>query len=144
MEPNKARLLAWVEALESGEYKQARESLRVFEGLGDPAYCCLGVATCLAIADGVETRAESLATLALNTVTLPPEGDRLFNVGGGYLAPEVQNWLGLDRKNPIVGIDREGYYITASVANDELRFDFDHIAAGIRVRFELGPRPDAS
>lgn len=142
MEPNKERLLAWVEALESGKYKQARLHLRVFEGLGDPAYCCLGVATCLAIADGVETSAAVPATLALDTVALPPEGDPLFR--GGYLAREVQNWLGLDTSNPIVGIDHAGYYTTASVANDELRWDFDQIASSIRVHYELGPRPDAS
>jgi hypothetical protein len=47
----KANLRKWVEALESGEYKQTRATLREKIGQGGIGYCCLGVA-CDAVLDG--------------------------------------------------------------------------------------------
>jgi hypothetical protein len=40
---NKARILRWVQALESGKYKQGQGQLCSLGRKGKPAFCCLGV-----------------------------------------------------------------------------------------------------
>ena len=65
----------WLEALRSGEFKQAKDQLEV-EG----SYCCLGVACVIAENHGVEIKRDILGQI---------EGANLAD------QPEVQKWLGL-------------------------------------------------
>lgn len=41
---NETLQLAWLEALRSGNYVQARNHLRINDGVGHGRFCCLGVA----------------------------------------------------------------------------------------------------
>lgn len=121
MEPNKARLRAWVRALRSGEFKQTKEKLR-----DDTGHCCLGVACeifrrktgCGAWVDGEK-----------------------FSVGmdtaEGCLPPGVVAWYGLEHRDPI--LDKE--WNVATALNDA-GVSFRKIATLIEKRFGLkAPEP---
>lgn len=69
----------WVEALESGKYKQGRHYLH-----RDDFYCCLGVACELAIKAGIK----------LDVVT-KSNGVYCYNSGEASLPFAVRDWLGL-------------------------------------------------
>ena len=73
---NKQVKTAWLKALRSGEYKQARGQLKV----GD-AYCCLGVVSDLAV------KARVIDS---------------FDGSAGGLCSEVIEWAGLDDELPAV------------------------------------------
>lgn len=95
---------AWVEALRSGEYAQARGALCRTEGTVDDqtvGYCCLGVLTDLAVKAGVVEWAPEPREPALQTV--------IDGTGSWYslTPPEVVTWAGLDRADPKVGPEDE-------------------------------------
>ena len=118
-----SRLLEWVEALESGQYEQAREALvRKYREednedgyvvLDKPQYCCLGVACALAESDGV----------AHDWVNKETEGD--------YLPEEVMSWLGISSMDPVV----DGHPL--SHWNDKEKYSFKQIARLIREKYNL-------
>jgi len=76
---------AWVAALRSGKYEQAKGRLR------SPGnhFCCLGVACELAVAAGVIPAAE----------WSPDREEWTYGGKSGTLPPVVRNWLGLRRED---------------------------------------------
>lgn len=72
----------WVEALRSGEYRQAKGALGMNDG-GVKAYCCLGVAC--------EVYLDCGGVLKVST----EDGNVLYNRHDAVLPEEVQCWLGL-------------------------------------------------
>lgn len=120
---NKANLLLWVQALESGRFHQGRERLK-HVSLGAYKYCCLGVACEVAIANGVAVTERVRETGAIE-----------FDGKIGYLPEEVQDWLGIPGEDP--ALDSE---ITAAQANDGKNMSFIEIAALVRQSYGLGPK----
>ena len=85
----------WIDALNSGDYKQGQHGLNI----GDE-FCCLGVLCDLAAADGVVT------------VVYEPQfryvrSYQSFDGETKYLPPAVQSWAGLDNRNPAVAVDHD-------------------------------------
>lgn len=112
-------MLRWIEALESGEYQQGQGALRHLEA---GTFCCLGVATDVAIRNGV--------AIAWN------ENVEIETEDGGHagtLPIPVQEWLGIEHGNPGIQLDPFGYdQISCITANDEAGWTFEKIAAGLR------------
>lgn len=121
---NRAAVIAWVAALRSGEFTQGRGSLATFE-FQAPQYCCLGVASEVAIEQGV------IKEYSASRGTLPTEvSDWLDIPDVGYVRPG----------NPVIAIvDVEfrlsdgsketcEHHIPAISANDEYDFTFGQIA----------------
>ena len=79
---NKENVRKWVEALRSGKYEQGQERL-----VRNNKYCCLGVACELA---GLPKASDGNGFIAQYTLCLD------------YLPIEVQQWLGVSSRNPIV------------------------------------------
>lgn len=120
--PNKERIKLWVEALRSGEYEQCRQVLRTTRQ-GKYQYCCLGVATEIAVRNGV----------VIDQV--------VWNYAD--MNDAVATWFGL-ATNPGLAIpllptdslsDDEGNLLgdtpTATWANDVVKMSFTEIADAI-------------
>lgn len=123
LECNREHMTMWIEALESGEFRQTASAMRVKYG-NEYRYCCLGVATQVALRNGMEFDRE---TLDLASAQLEEPESNLWRVYDGYLSPEVQEWLGVSHQDPLVTpVD------TAAHANDELSWTFPAIAAALR------------
>lgn len=136
---NRANVKLWVAALRSGNYVQTDGALRkLIEGSSTPRFCCLGVATEVAIMhNAVNLRAAG-----------PDEGED----GGGYVSstdatnwrtengslPDgVRAWLGFESPNPIIArIQGEGA-VEATGANDSLHWDFNRIADEVEYTYML-------
>lgn len=132
-EPNKANIKAWVDALRSGEFNQAIGVLRRdepdtdFRGATlDPGHCCLGVACEVAARAGVKL----------------PDGWQTH----AYLPGAVISWLGLTTMNPVLSSEGGSYmdseefeqtysYVTATLANDSLGWDFAKIADSLEANY---------
>lgn len=111
--------LKWVEALESGDYKQdnIKGALTNLDRDGNPeSHCCLGVACEVAIANGLDLAVEAVPSVRRYGVTAEV----------AYLPDEVQEWLGVDTNSPIIGD------VSAVVRNDNCQQTFAEIAAAIR------------
>lgn len=103
-EVNEVNMAKWIVALRSGKYRQGLRQLRM-----NGAYCCLGVAC--DISGLGEWRQSFYATPAgASEITLPGP---------------VSAWLGTT-DNPEVGPD-----LRCVSANDNLHWDFNHIAAAL-------------
>lgn len=77
--PNKENIQKWVEALESGKYKQGTSRLRRI----DNSYCCLGVACQVALENGLE-------------IDLRKDvDDYSYDRDSCTLPKKVHNWLGI-------------------------------------------------
>lgn len=124
MTVNVERVTLWVEALESGEFTQARGGIRLPVSESDETdgftYCCLGVATEVALRNGLDAARDIW--------------------GQGVLAEEVQAWYGFGDNDPWVDTTELLTGVRASIANDEREWSFARIAAGIRKMY-LEPRP---
>lgn len=162
MAVNRINVLAWAEALESGEFEQVGHHLR-FEKPGSTEhfrYCCLGVATELAVRAGVKPKLPlSLLPGGGSFSTCPgghasPKDHTLWCKQTGTLSPEVQEWLGLNSANPSLrvpedplpvrvfrytatALERSGY-LPASEFNDRTAEGFVGIARRIRRVFLNG------
>jgi hypothetical protein len=121
MQPNKERIRLWVEALESGNYKQGVGTLRNPSfAPGGYSYCCLGVAIEVAVNNGYSNEtAESMHSY------------------GGILTTDLLEWYGLSGVNTYVGdvVIGVGHGVRATEANDELYWEFPRIAQAIRDRY---------
>jgi hypothetical protein len=117
---NKERVQLLVDALRSGEYRQAQGKLRTeFNG----GYCCLGVATKIALDHGLEVE-------TINDVNNTLRGqpwDQLYQV----MCPTVVAWYGFDTGNPtLTGPGEHGLIMSdqASYWNDYHGAGFAQIA----------------
>ena len=126
--------IKWAEALESGEFNQAKSQLRDSNG-----YCCLGVACEVFRREtGKGVWIESVRVFKLKL--LCGEGELVqsrrwtFMLDGevfvGGLPPEVTSWLGLKTKNGQFMTDNENTWLTE--INDSTDLGFKHIAKLIR------------
>lgn len=82
----------WLEALESGRYKQARGTIRswgIGSGVESIRYCCLGVLCDLYLREVTTTQLE-----------YDVEWDRVIERGSGHLPGDVMKWAGLKETNP--------------------------------------------
>jgi hypothetical protein len=134
---NQDHLKLFLDALRSGRFRQAAGSLTEYAGTNKEAHCCLGVATVVAMENGLELRYEDQGMLRYY-----PSGesdidpDRLVNCT--VLPYAVQQWYGWPCANPLIqvqilngetGEPKLAKY-GASIANDELHCDFATIADG--------------
>ena len=115
MTVNKARVQLLVEALRSDEFSQARESLHE-----DGGYCCLGVATEVALRNG--------CTLG---------GESPWDHFQQDMHPTVAAWYGLERNPKLVARLRTGQVVrhSATVWNDDLGADFHDIADAFEANY---------
>lgn len=110
--------LKWVEALESGKYKQGRDYL-TREG----RHCCLAVGCLVAMAEGVPVAVG---------IGYDDEGEHVtYGGNSSHLPDSVRQWLGL------VGgegnyLDPDGRPASLTGDNDCNRHDFQRIAQTIR------------
>lgn len=125
----------WLAALESDEYEQGKERLKVIDpSTGNATYCCLGVACKLFIDSGGD-------------LTERPGygGDHVLFNGEGAIAPEpVMEWLSLfDAEGFNVHADfgglltKQGNKVTALTAANDAGMSFKDIAATIRKQPEM-------
>ncbi len=108
----------WVEALRSGEYMQGQGGLRTRSG----KFCCLGVLCELALQAGVVQPVWYDDDDFVKYAAVNDQSD----VSGGYLPSAVLDWAELENPNPLL-YDGD-VYRAASVWNDELGVNFNHIA----------------
>lgn len=148
---DRRKLLAWVHALESGQYEQGQARLHgQYNQSGEESFCCLGVLCRVAIADGLD----------LAVVTEDRSGDQtVYGFGAekefAYLPKEVSAWLlaegvqadpddgdrsfahNLLRNPPVGDHPHEGRPLQATEANDAMRFSFPRIAEYLRKYYQL-------
>lgn len=122
---NEERLLLWIEALESGEWKQCENVLEhVDPEDGSTSHCCLGVAQRIAFANGFNDTDPS---------------DMYWGSSG--MDPRVGQWYGFNLYNQgdpllVEGDSAEGTQVITCVdANDKYGWSFAQIAAGLRARY---------
>jgi hypothetical protein len=111
----------FVEALNWGSYEQTQGTLRDSnpDKPGDYRYCCLGVATDLAVKAGTSEKFEV------------KDGDYVVTRdvwGTGYMSEPVMEWLGIKDKNPMLDFGM-GQRMLAAQANDAYHQDFTQIGA---------------
>lgn len=132
--PNRANILLWVQALESGKFQQGHTVLKSRRVDGDHwRYCCLGVACELAIEHGVQVQTAMVPYGSVTHVA--------FDGQHGFLPQSVVDWLGVDHPNPLV---RLGDWVTAVEANDRRRFTFLEIARCLRATYVKEEGSDAA
>jgi hypothetical protein len=105
---------AWVGALRSGEYKQAREIVRTT----DNKFCCLGVA-----ADVLHKAGQCEWTPTGHGAL--PQFDGQTSVGGFLTNSESPTWLRDWMHRRVTGATREARLV---YLNDEQKYDFIQIA----------------
>lgn len=108
---NKQNIKKWVEALESGRYKQGSSYLATI----DNEYCCLGVACEVAIENGVPVQKKEL------------ENWYSYDSLSEFPPSIVMDWIGIPNE--------EQYDYTKM--NDEMHLSFKEIAEEIRKRYEI-------
>lgn len=89
----RANLVRLVETLESGQYRQGRQALKVSDEAGKTAFCCLGVACDISGVGAWDDTPHIEAYLA--TPTSMPEA--------AYLPNAIQDLYGMDEKGTIPG-----------------------------------------
>jgi hypothetical protein len=107
------RLALGVAALRSGAFKQGRGTLRDKYD----EFCCLGVLTEIAIANGCVVQHHMDGDL----------GVWIYGGQGCVLPEPVQHWYGFDDADPEL-IDTKGLRLSAIRANDLLNLSFTEIA----------------
>ena len=130
--------IAWVEALESGDFDQARGTLREKVDGEVIGYCCLGVATDLAVRAGVTSTLLADDEWDCASLDDPEHRHNQWCAARGteILAPEVAEWLGLaaDERNPELFWLDGGAAGEASVVNDR-GTSFADIAMMLRYKY---------
>lgn len=119
--PNTENIAAWVAALRSGDYRQAKGYLRREIDQGKVGYCCLGVACDISGAgqwDGAAGFSDA------------DSDDDEPDFSNTELTSGVERWLGIDSDNPDLNFGDRGW-INAATANDDYEFTFDQIADAI-------------
>lgn len=99
----------WLEALRSGEYKQADGVLRTTED----SYCCLGVLSQIASDEGIVAQPKQRNGYGHYRWT-----DDDGTTGYMYLLPSVAEWAGLDSASGRIE-DGTGGHVCLSQMNDD-------------------------
>lgn len=133
---NLENIKKWTAALRSGEYKQGVGALHNAGVDGKPdEYCCLGVATVVAMNNGCEI--ERKGTPNYGSYQYQAPGDKV--TWSGILPPPVVQWLGLEGKSAAQGsvvFDKEGNHDVIGL-NDRDHWDFNRIADKLDEHFGL-------
>lgn len=120
---NKDRVQLLVEALRSGQYQQGMEFLHKNNDGGQDQFCCLGVACDVAVKNGLDVSVEPVEDKP-NFIT--------YDENGGYMPTSVYHWYGFTTDDPVIDRnDQNGQVITATKANDNMRWTFGAIANAI-------------
>lgn len=138
LEPNTERIKMWVKGLLSGEWEQGHNAL-VDVQLG---YCCLAVATAVAIENGCEhvQIIDDSVTVNRRYVDEAEEWIDLEAYGPWHsedLPRVVAQWYGLPNTNPMLDGSR------AIHRNDEMEDNFEQIAEAI-IKQYLIPKESTS
>lgn len=146
---NRERGALWVDGLLGGEFEQARGSFVEVEVVGDGGkwrHCCLAVAMEVAVRNGLDTvrfgdggavlrRYDEVKHGFLDDYDHDViDGITWISWDDGDLPPEVADWYGLS-SNP--ELDGE----TAIQRNDEIKNDFEQIAAAVKIEMEREDAP---
>lgn len=105
----------WTDNLLSGDYEQCSGQLRRVKD-DKSRYCCLGVLHDLAVKAGA-------------TAWVQPETRRDLDTSG-FPPPETVGWAGLTEDNPVIHTVGNRV-INATMANDDLHWDFPQIARAV-------------
>jgi hypothetical protein len=129
---NRKNLLKWIEELETTDKKQGRYYLHRIEQDGSESFCCLGILTEVAKADGVPMELKVHEYGA--SIPTFPKAYIIYNERGELPNEAVLNWLGLDRFSTISAKRKPDHTIPARVdmLNDEEGLTFKEIAACLR------------
>ena len=114
----------WVNALESGQYRQGFGQLHAVSVDGIEQFCCLGVLSNLAYLDGVVPRR------FVDADSLQPGVYVYSRCNMASLPTEVVEWAGLDATNPVVTFGDD--LRTLSSLNDHVALPFTEIAIVIK------------
>lgn len=119
---NRDRVQLLVDALESGEFEQGKGALRLKEH-GKYYHCCLGVATEVALRNGLSDQTNS-GTVWINEV-------------GEVLCDEVRDWYGFNSRSPVLTGQRPSgpYSTSAHQWNDSYDANFHEIADMFRKKY---------
>lgn len=128
--PNKERIRLLVDALRSGNYQQGNAVLGYRDyGAGTDRFCCLGVATEVAIANGcLLTRVDGVSN-GKRAFIYEDGGEEHSITRGIYLHPVVQEFYGFDTYNPRLNAGH------AADLNDVQGWDFNQIAQAFEDTF---------
>lgn len=130
--PDKQNMRLWRDGLLSGEFEQGRGSLRQIEA-GKYKYCCLGVATEIALRNG-------MVLSELDQKLMEKYGFQdVWACETAVLSTSVMKWLNIKDVDPVIDahdtdLDAD---VCASAANDDLDWNFQRIAAGLTKRYKL-------
>lgn len=101
----------WIEALESGEYKQGSGNLRIRAGRENApddgqseGWCCLGVLCDIyhkITGEGSWSSNEEARSVAFHTRYVADDGELVEDRSAHYLPTVVAQWAGLGGTNPI-------------------------------------------
>lgn len=123
--PHEENIRRFVDALRSGDYHQGNQVLGYEEG-GVEKFCCLGVATEVAIQCGVPlVRTIGFANGRFDAfvyVATDDSGEERQETKGVYLHPLVQGFYGFDSYNPSTLVAHAGNM------NDNMGLSFAQIA----------------
>lgn len=132
MTPNKVNIRKWVNALRSGEFKQATDLLARNVN-GELNFCCLGVACETALTNGVEMTVEV------------DDFSKTYDHHGSLLPHAVIEWLGLSDKPTVAWesvpdeVERymSGYgtHVSLNSLNDRANATFEQIADAIEKEY---------
>lgn len=139
----------WIDALNSGEYSQARGTLRELDrATGNVVgYCCLGVLTDLAEKAGVVKAKPREAENQTCTYYIPANGSEGMYGENSGLSHEVREWAGMDSASGgfsgSIRVEKTGFYgeliaeeMTSLIAlNDSGGYTFAQIAEVIDAKY---------
>lgn len=125
MECNKKNMELWVKALRSKRFKQGRS---VLHHVSSDTYCCMGVASVVAIESGINI--DVRPSLGGGNYTR-------YDDSTAFMPKSVQKWLGLNLDDPVIGFSTIGINVHAVNANDKLKWSFEKIASELEKTYGL-------
>lgn len=130
MEPNKENIQLLVGALRSGEFQQCKGALARQAADGSRSYCCLGVATIIAMRNGVAVEenipgTQDCCTKCQSSIRFSHPEAAAGSTSS--LIKPVQQFYGIDSADPVLRGD-QGMTDRATRMNDHLGYDFAAIA----------------
>lgn len=121
----------WLGALRSGEYQQAKKSLRDGTEGGPDYFCCLGVLCELAVQDGAlpEPSKDGTGTWTYGGRFWDEANQRYDDdMSWSALPMRVQDWAALRGADPVIWADRDTYRNNSLAEINDSGASFDLIA----------------